>query len=39
MKKYITPDMEVTEFEAMDIITSSIGTGENGLPVDMDDEE
>ncbi len=34
MKKYVTPEMEVTEFEAIDIITSSADPGDNGLPID-----
>ena len=25
MKKYITPEMEITEFEAEDVITTSVG--------------
>lgn len=36
MKKYITPEMEVTEFETEDVITTSNETpdvGEDGLPI------
>lgn len=37
-KKYVTPDMEIKEFETEDVITTS-GTGEGGDEDIMDGDE
>ena len=31
-KAYITPEMEITEFETEDVITTSGGSNGNGIP-------